>query len=180
MISAPGAPDLTRLAGFGPLDVAANEKGALSDEQRSQLRRRILRDFAGLAIAGPISLAIASRSSVGLFVVLYGLALTYAALKLIWLAMSVRRSRVGYIEGDASLRLIPDSDGPDAHFLDIASEKLEITRDMYLQMRDGGPYRVFYLDGTRRVVSAVPMPGWRQLFPPPTKHKRRWNIEIGL
>lgn len=180
MTGLPEAPDLTGLAGFAPLDVAANELGALSDRQRSLLRRRILKDLAALAVAGAITSLIAVSSGFGWFLVLYGLAITYAGYKLVMLAISVQHGRVGYIEGDASLRLVPDSDGPDDHFLDIGSMKLEITRDIYLQMRDGGPYRVFFLQGTQHVVSAAPMPGWRQLLAPPAKRRRRWNIEIGL
>jgi pyruvate kinase-like protein len=136
------------LPGFAPLDVAANEQGSLSDRQRSLLNRRIAKDSIGTAIAGFVIVLWVVSEKRGMAVFLGGLFVAWMAYKLMTFYASIRRGRVCSIEGDAIRECVPDSDGPDDHYLHIGSMKLEITKETYLQMQNGGPYRVFYIEGT--------------------------------
>jgi hypothetical protein len=180
MIDAVEAPELIGLPGFAPLDVAANEQGSLSDRQRCLLNRRIAKDSIGTAIAGFVIVLWVVSEKQGMAVFLGGLFVAWMAYKLITFYASIRRGRVCSIEGHAIRECVPDSDGPDDHYLHIGSMKLQITKETYLQMQNGGPYRVFYIEGTQHVVSAAPMPGWREVPAPPSKRRRLWGLEIGL
>jgi hypothetical protein len=180
MINAVEAPELSGLPGFGSLDVASNELGSLSDRQRSLLNRRIAKESLAAAIAGFVIVLLVVFDKEGMPVFIGGLVIAWMAYKLIKFYASIRRGSVCSIEGDAVRQYVPDSDGPDEYYLHIGSMKLEITKETYLQMQDGGPYRVFYIEGTQDVVSAVPMPGWRALPAPAAKRRRLWGVEIGL
>lgn len=181
MINAVEPPDLSGLPGFAPVDVACNEAGALSDRQRSVLYRRLATDLIGTALgAAVIIIWVVFTHQVGLGIVLGGLAIVWTACRVSACAAGVHSGHVWRVDGDAFREYVPDSDGPDHYSLHVASMKLDITKEIYLQIQDGGPYRVFYVDGMRHVVSAAPMPGWRPLAPLPTKRRRRWSIEIGL
>ena len=181
MINTVEAPDLTGLPGFAPVDVARNEEGSLSDRQRSVLYVRLAKDLIGAVVGGAVLIVwVVFTHQVGLGIVLGGLAIAWAAYKVSAFAASVHSGRVCRVDGDALRERVPDSDGPDRFYLHIASMKLDVTKDTYLQIQDGGPYRVFYVEGMQHVVSATPMPGWRPLPPLPAKRRRRWGIEIGL
>lgn len=181
MINAVEPPDLTGLPGFAPVDVSCNQAGALSDGQRSILYRRLAKDLIGTVLGATlVIISVVFTHQVGVGIVLGGFAIAWAAYKVSTFAASVHSGHVWSVDGDALRECVPDSDGPDQYYLHIASIKLDITKEIYLQIQDGGPYRVFYVDEMRHVVSAAPMPGWRPLAPLPAKRRRGWSIEIGL
>lgn len=162
MITSAEAPDLTRLAGFAPRDLAQNELGVLSDRQRGVLHRRMWKDLLGIGISGAFIVHAFVAGAADLVSIVAGLMLVYLGYKLIVCAVCVRRGRVCCVEGLARLELVPDSDGPDRHYLHIGSMRLEVTKMVYLAMPSGGPYRVFYLEGASYVVGAAPLRGWHR------------------
>jgi hypothetical protein len=72
---------------------------------------------------------------------------------------------IGYDEGECFLR--------------SGAKKLRLRGKAPKFLLPGGPYRVFYLDGLRLVVSAEVLPGWRPTTAVAAKKRFPFSIEIG-
>jgi len=174
-------PYLLHLTGFSPADVAANGEGRLSPSQSGQANRALAGPVFGFLFAC-VWMALAIHDADGIRIVAGLAMLCYCTYALIrdWLAL--RQGTLLHVIGDAWVEVVHDSDGPDAHFIHIASLRLATTLQVYNALRPGGPYRIFYLAEASRAVGGMALPEWREIPRPPEEKKRSrfpFNIELG-
>lgn len=180
LIDDAAAPDLSAVAGCSRDDVAVNATGRLSEGQKRLLYGRLRREALG-AIPVVIFLALwIHGNGPGLIALLVALGAGWGALTLVRKALLVAGGRVSRVEGDAWTEFVPDSDGPDRHFIYVGGLKLETTEPVFKAATPGGPYSVYYLAGSKIAVSAVAQPGWRPVERPArAEPKRRWSFTLG-
>lgn len=172
-------PDLSKLPGCSPEDLAANASGVLSPAQLQMLRRglarRALAHCAGLAVFGLWLVT----SGFNVWAVIAFAFPLYHAGKLLSEAAATNNSEIRSCTGDARAVRVIDPDGPDDHYLQVAGLELVTTQEVFAAVRPGGPYRVYYLPAGSRLLGVRPEPGWRPVPPPAPKPQRRWSLTIG-
>jgi len=172
-------PNLLALRGFGRIDIAANEVGRLSTDQRSLLWRRQLLNllaFLGLAFGVGVVLYSGDLSIVGLIFIAAALWTGY-----LWVRdlIAICESAVARVDGIAWVEVTFDGE-TNSYVARVGDLKLETTEDVYTMFPCGGPYRLFYVPRSRRLVCAYALEGWAPAHQPRGKPRRfPLSIELG-
>ena len=173
-----GPPDLSMLPGFTAADLAINEMGALSHDQRQRVRNRLDMAVFGIALMVAIT-AFVAWSGGYLTTVFYGILTLALTVKVTTGYFELRNPQVACYEGDAWAE--SDNDESPSYTIHIADVELDTTSEVYRRFLRGGPYRIYALRGSSFVVSVQPLSNWRSLPEPPRK-KSWWHgltFEIG-
>ena len=169
-------PYLTWLPGFSEADLEENEAGRLSAHQRDLLRadvdsQLVMTALGGLFFVGTAlfsgGLVAAAIAACGFGAVIYHL-------------VSRRRAEAGQTavecaDGDAVIRIVPGGEDPDEYLLEINDLTLATTKAVDQAFSPGGPYRVFYLPISQRVVAIKVLPGWRSVERPSEPPRAWWS-----
>jgi len=78
----------------------------------------------------------------------------------------IRAGHVSQVDGDIWTERRQDSEGGDSIFVHVGDLRLDITKEAYTMLRDGGPYRIYYLPRAKRAVGGQVLPAWRPLSQP--------------
>jgi hypothetical protein len=156
------APDLSTLPGFSSADVQANLERTLTVDQRSALHTHLGR--LGLAGAGGLWISVIGFVATGFSIgTVFGLVwLAIVGYHVLNAVQDLRGAVVASSEGDVWKQRESD-EGTDSYYLRVNRFKLETERAVYERIVSGGPYRIFYLPLSERVVGGEPLPGWRAL-----------------
>ena len=157
-------PALSWLPGFSEADLEENEAGRLSAAQREILASAVDGELVMAALTGLLFTAAALALSN--FVVSVIVACVFGAI--IYDLVTHRRSEaarttVERAEGDVIIRVVYASEDSDDYVVEINELTLWTTESVYRAFRAGGPYRLFYLQDSRRVVAMKALEGWRPL-----------------
>lgn len=142
--------------GFDDDGLEANVQGTLSEGQRQSIMWRV--GFLGvlllvLAILVAYITSIIDQSSAILVLLGSGFIMLYVLVTLIILAIEWRNNRVAFVEGIISLDAY--NAGRRVYYrVDIANERLPLSKYQFLAFKNRDPYRIYYLPTSKRVMSA--------------------------
>ena len=179
--SNPG-PDLSALPGFSSADIQVNETGVLSKSQREQVRKEAIIKLIASVVGGVVFLIFSLASGVGPQTIVAILFLGVALWEGLKYAGDLSDGKVLVVEGDVRTEVEDGGECANSYWLYIGDLKLSAKREEYEIFSPGGPFRIFYLPITRKLVSAKALAGWRRVSPPVRKRRPWWSnisIEIG-
>ena len=169
---------LAGVEGCRPQDLACNHEGRLSLEQRSMLLLMHFWRGVGLLVGmGFIAWFFAAAGfqlipAVGVVCVLW------EAWRLVRDTVEVRRGQTTELVG-AGIPVVERDDDGDEYYLEIEGRRLVLTREQFNALDPGGPYRVYYLHGSRQVVGIEVLPGW-QPEPAPTEAPKPFRLPLRI
>jgi hypothetical protein len=159
-----GVPDLSVLPGYSLDDVPHNCVGLLSPGQARQATTSWLGQLACLGGLGAfMSLLLAAWWGPLVFIAL--IFIGFVGRKAVTDFQEIRAGQLSQVDGDIWTERRWDSES-EQFFLHIDDLRLEITRQAYAVLRDGGPYRIYYLPYAKRAVGGQVLPAWRPLLEP--------------
>lgn len=155
----------------------ANAAGRLSEDQSRDQRQRLKSEGTWLVVGSTAFFAICWACHFAFPPVFTGFVVVLCVLGLLDRAADLSRGKVLTVTGVAWGEFVPDSDGPDSYYVNVAGTRLETTKLVFIAMRPGGPIVAHYLPTGKRLVSLAALPGWRPS--PQPAQKRRWSISLG-
>jgi hypothetical protein len=159
-----GVPDLSVLPGYSLDDVSHNCVGLLSPGQARQATTSWLGQLACLGGLGAfMSLVLAAWWGPLVFIAL--IFIGFVGRKAVIDFREIRAGQLSQVDGDIWTERRWDSES-EQFFVHIDDLRLEITRQAYAVLRDGGPYRIYYLPHAKRAVGGQVLPAWRPLLEP--------------
>ena len=169
-----GVPDLSWLPGYSLDDVRYNCVGLQSPAQAREATKSWHGLLVGLGVLDAfVALWLATPGPPLTFIALIVIGVGGCKVVIDW--QEIRAGHVSHVDGDIWTELRRDGEGGVSISMHIDDLRLEITRQAYLVLRDGGPYRIYYLPHAKRAVGGQVLPAWRpSLRPRPTK--RRWPL----
>lgn len=153
------APDLRSIPGFGDEDLLYNEGGRISPEQKSEVTHHILTQFAWMILLASFTLPFLSQFWVIAVAILAVEA--FWMLRLARLAWEVAGDAIEVVEGSAYPEVVDSENFQDRYYLVVSGKTLGTTQRVCDKLPAGGPYRVYYVRRSGRVLSARPLAGWR-------------------
>jgi hypothetical protein len=146
--------------GYSLDDVRYNCVGLQSPAQARQATKTLLGQLVGLGVvAAYMALWLALWWPFLAFIALIFLGV--CGCKVVIDFQEIRASHVSQVDGDICTQRLRDSEGAESISVHIADMRLEITRQAYAVLRDGGPYRIYYLPRAKRAVGGQVLPAWR-------------------
>jgi hypothetical protein len=155
-VSQPSEP--REVPGSSTADIAANEEGRLSPAQRRELMSAFPAKALGATLFAVLTVGFAAA---GIWLAVVWLAL--CALLIAGVTRDLRAANgapVRAVDGHAWAESVPDDEGDAAYFVHIDQLRLTTSKAMFLGLRAGGPYRIYYVPDHKRAVAARRLPGW--------------------
>jgi hypothetical protein len=168
------APDLSRVPGFGAVDVGTNIAGRLSDAQFVAVRNHALGLGTGAAFLSAFTFLVWMRGGISLFVGINGVCIAVLIYRAARTAHDLINPQIAVLEGD--VRTEQDEGQCTLH---IDGHKLGLSGTAYRAIPCGGPYRIYFLQRANLVVGAEVLPGWRPAAPSAARKRFPFSIEIG-
>jgi len=166
-----GVPDLTVLPGFSLEDACYNCIGRQSPTQKSQGYWKAVVSLFWLAVVTIFVVFFIVHGSHLAYIALVAIAIgLFGALRDVEAAWSGEASQA---DGDVWTEAESDGDGGKEYYLHLGEMKLQLTREVFLALVPGGPYRIYYCRSRNRVIGGQVLPGWRAL-PHEVEEKRPW------
>lgn len=173
-----GVPDLSAVPGYSLDDVGYNCVGLLSPAQKRQATKTLLFRLAGLGVGGAFAAFMLAHGG-GLVTLIVLIVIGAAAVKAVFDFQEILAGSLSQVDGDIWTEMKRDSEAPDRYFVHVDEMRLEITKQAFVALVAGGPYRFYYLRGAERAVGGLVLPGWRAL-PQPEPKKRSWWSRISI
>lgn len=169
-----GVPDLSWVPGYSLEDVRYNCVGLQSPAQAREATKSWHGLLVGLGTLDAfVALWLATPGPPLAFIALIVIGLGGCKVVIDW--QEIRAGHVSHVDGDIWTELRRDGEGGVSIAVHIDDVRLEITTQAYGVLKEGGPYRIYYLPHAKRAVGGQVLPGWRPLFRPrPTK--RWWRL----
>jgi hypothetical protein len=164
-----GVPDLSVLPGYSLDDVCYNCVGLMSPGQAGEATKRWLGELACLAgLVAFMASFLAAWWGPLVFIALnvMGFLARHAVINF----HEIRAGQLSDVDGDIWTERCWDSES-EQFFVHINDLRLKITRLAYAVLRDGGPYRIYYLPHAKRAVGGQVLPAWRPLLQPAAKQR---------